>query len=76
MSDTDHPSSGPIVHSPTGAPIIPAKYVPYVLTAASICTVVAAQFALSGPWTPERYFTVGAVVLNALVSGSLAGLRR
>lgn len=62
--------------SPTGTPIIPTRWVPYVLAASSLCTVLAAEFALPGPWTTERYFLVGALVLNTLVGGVSQGLRR
>lgn len=62
--------------SPTGAPVIPAKYVPYVLVLISIFLYLGAEVALPGEWTPDRYFTVGAVILSILVGGSTVGLRR
>lgn len=62
--------------SPTGAPIIPAKYVPYVQAAASVLLLLGAELGLEGPWTAERYFMVGAAILSMLLGGSLPGLRR
>lgn len=64
------------VPSPTGKPIIPTRWIPYFIAGASICTVLGAEFALPGPWTPDRYFVVGALILNTLVGGISQGLRR
>lgn len=63
---------GPV--SPNGALVIPRWLTPYFLTAASICTLLAGQFALPGPWTPDRYFSMGAAILSMLVGGVSGGL--
>lgn len=62
--------------SPTGTPIIPPKAVPYVQAAVSVLLVLAAELGLPGPWTPERYFMVGAAVLTVVLGGALPGNRR
>lgn len=72
----ERPKPLPPPASPTGAPVIPPQYVPYVLALASMCTLLGAELALPGPWTPDRYFSVGAAVLSILVGGSVAGLRK
>jgi hypothetical protein len=62
--------------SPTGTPVVPAKYVPHIIAAIAILQVVGAAFALPGPWTPERTFMVAQGILSVLVGGALPGLRR
>lgn len=78
MSDEKPSSEAPLPppKSPTGEPVIPPKYVPYVLALISIFVLLSAEFTLPGPWTPDRAFAVGAAILSILVGGSTVGLRR
>jgi len=69
------PDPLPSASSPTGDVLVPSSWVPYILIAVSVLQFLGAEFALPGPWTPERMFFVASGMLNLLVGGALQGLR-
>lgn len=65
----------PVAPSPTGEPRIPPALVPWLQVLYPILVTVGAQLGLPGPWTPDRYFTVAAVIVAGLLGMSSAGNR-
>lgn len=65
----------PVAPSPTGEPRIPPVLVPWLQILYPILGLLGAEFALPGPWTPERYFLLTYVIVGSLLGMSSAGNR-
>lgn len=61
--------------SPNGVPRLPPSIVPWLQLLYPVLVVLAAEFALPGPWTPERYFFLASSITAALLGMSSAGNR-
>lgn len=65
----------PVPPSPTGAPRLPPALVPWLQLLYPVLGILGAEFALPGPWTPERYFFLTYAITGSLLGMASAGNR-